>query len=314
MKNVTKIIIAVGAVILVAAVILAVSLISGKKKEEDASTLAYTLRTLPPTTVGDTSHLINIDDAIASEISEISETESTSETTSTSFSSIFTNTPQTTIVYVYVETQTAKNTTKASTTSPDEMQEYKYTVDSTARTVTLTKYLGNSTSVIVPSKVGAYTVNKIGDGCFKDKNIKYVTIPETVEYIGVSAFYGCKNLVQIGFSPATYLTSIGAHAFDGCEKLTSLTNFPTVKSIGSFAFQNCKSLKSLVLKDGTESIGEWCFSNCTSLVALTIPKSVDVIGQQAFSGHNKNLVVTCIEGSTADEVIKRYDIKADYLG
>ncbi|MGN0525870.1 MAG: leucine-rich repeat domain-containing protein, partial [Acutalibacteraceae bacterium] len=302
MKNATKIIIAIGAVILVVAVVLVVSLISGKKKEEDASTLAYSLQTLPSTTVGDTSHLIDIDEAIASEVSEYSETETVSETASTTLLPIFTNAPQTTVVYVYVETQTAE-TTKKSTTAPDEMQEYKYTVDSTTRTVTLTKYLGNSTSVIVPSKVGAYTVNKIGDGCFKDKSIKYVSIPESIEYIGASAFYGCKNLVQIGFSPASYLTSIGAHAFDSCEKLSSFTNFPTVKSIGSFAFQNCKSLKSLVLKDGTESIGEWCFANCTSLVALTIPKSVTVIGQQAFSGHNENLVVTCIEGSTADEVI-----------
>ncbi len=78
------------------------------------------------------------------------------------------------------------------------------------------------------------------------------------------------------------VTSIGAHAFEFCENLTSVTIPDSVTSIGYYAFEMCQSLKSITIPDGVTSIGEWAFSYCSGFKSITIPNSVTSIGYYAF--------------------------------
>ena len=128
-----------------------------------------------------------------------------------------------------------------------------------------------------------------------------VNIPESVTYNG-----------------KTYpVTSIGEHAFEYCNGLTSVTIPNSVTSIGYYAFGGCSGLTSIVVEEGNTvfdsrgncnaiiktadneliagcqntlipnsvtSIGRFAFSGCSGLTSVTIPNSVTSIGEGAFSG------------------------------
>ena len=307
MKNTTKIIISLGVALLVVATVLVVSLVQNSNFGKETTTKpGYSLQaTKAPSTTGETESWVDLEQ-MASELATATDTTDPSDTTTdTTVPPVI----QTTIVYiVYSETNVAPQPTEAVTSSFDEpeMQEYKYTINKEKRSVTINKYLGDSASVWIPETIAGYTVTGIGDKCFQKQSLKSVCIPETVTYIGNSAFQDCKNLGSVTFLGAPATITVGNNAFQDCVKLKSI-NLPAAKTIGNFAFEGCISLENLVLDYGTESIGEYCFNGCSSLKVIEIPNSVTYIGNGVFGGERKGvLTVRCIEGSEADNVAQRY--------
>jgi len=63
------------------------------------------------------------------------------------------------------------------------------------------------------------------------------TIPATVTTIGKHAFSGCENLANISIPPG--VTSIESDAFSFCDSLTSISIPASVSSVGYFAFFEC---------------------------------------------------------------------------
>jgi len=55
----------------------------------------------------------------------------------------------------------------------------------------ITEYTGKETVIVIPSKIGNETITAIGDSAFRSKNLTGVTIPNSVKFIGVTAF--CSN-------------------------------------------------------------------------------------------------------------------------
>lgn len=315
MKKTTKIIISLAAAIVIAAAVLTVSIITSSEKKENESTTKYSLQstTLPSTTVlQETESWVDLDQ-IASDLATATESDASTETTIPVPS--FSVAPQTTIVYVYVS-----EVTQATTTSPNnkpnnngpEMTEYKYTVNSEAGTVTINRYLGNDSTIILPKTISGYPVTAIADRCFEGENIKAIGIQEGVTSIGKSAFKNCKKLESVSFLGVPYSVTVGDNAFEGCSKLKNI-NLPAAKAIGSYAFLGCTSLETLTLKQGTETIGDACFENCSGLKEIVIPSSVSAIGTGVFSGHNDKLVVKCVEGSVAHQVANKYELSVDYI-
>ena len=80
----------------------------------------------------------------------------------------------------------------------------------------------------------------------------------------------------------TGLTSIGANAFAGCWRLTSVTLPPTVTTIGSNAFTMCSGLASSPITNHVTEIGDYAFNYCYSLTEIEFPSSVTSIGNRAF--------------------------------
>lgn len=102
------------------------------------------------------------------------------------------------------------------------------------------------------------------------------------------------------------VTTIGAHAFNGCSHLTSLTVPPSLTSIGQNAFSGCWAMESLYISDLTA----WCnidfgtydsspfsrngylnyvgggdlYVNGTKVTTLTIPDGITEIKHHAFYG------------------------------
>ena len=86
------------------------------------------------------------------------------------------------------------------------------------------------------------SVISIGDHAFTNCGLTALAIPEGVERINTSAFYGCTALSDV-YLPDS-LTVIEANAFAGCGSLTTFTIPKNVTSIGNGAFVQSNSISS----------------------------------------------------------------------
>lgn len=82
-------------------------------------------------------------------------------------------------------------------------------------------------------------------------------------------------LETITFEDASNVTSIGAHAFDNCAKLTSYALPPRLESIGERAFYGADNvvLTSNVFPSSLVSIGSYAFYECAKMLGATYPRA-----------------------------------------
>ena len=100
-------------------------------------------------------------------------------------------------------------------------------------------------------------VKVIGSGAFKELDIKSITIPRKVEFIGANAFENCKSLTTV--------------------------NLKNVRTIYDRAFSGCINLQIVIFQEGLESIGEGCFYRCRRLQEIDLPETVNEIKKGAFA-------------------------------
>ena len=124
---------------------------------------------------------------------------------------------------------------------------------------------------------------KIGDDSFAYTNLTGALIlPNCVESIGFGAFQN-SSLTSLTLPPS--LQEIGVNAFNGCKNMTGELRIPqTVKSIGATAFSGCRFNGSLVLPEDIEYIGRGAFANVPFSGSLTIPHKITKIESSVFSG------------------------------
>lgn len=160
-------------------------------------------------------------------------------------------------------------------------------------------YVGEETSVTIPSEIDGARVTGIGDWQYFNKPITSITIPESIEHIDINWFSGfCKSenwhkleSINVDSNNKNYSSKDGVlYTKDKSELLSypqgkSGSSFiiPSgVKEIGNFAFTNCVQLARITILKGVTSIATGAFKGCNSLTDITIPKSVTLIGANAF--------------------------------
>ncbi len=148
-------------------------------------------------------------------------------------------------------------------------------------------YESNAPFYNVRTQITSFTFGEAVDTipaylCYGMNKCTSIIIPDSVTYIGYSAFSGCTGLTSV--SMGNGVTSIGGSAFSDCIGLTSITIPNSVTSVGSSVFYRCTGLASVGIGNSVTSIGNYAFYNCAGLISITIPNSVTSIGDMAFYG------------------------------
>lgn len=123
---------------------------------------------------------------------------------------------------------------------------------------------------------------QMGEHVFYNNAPLTITIGDQVTLIPDIAFYDCSTLIHVDFENAHALTSIGQHAFEACQGLTSISLPEPLTTLGDDAFNGCTGLLSVSLPNSLQIIGNGAFENCNNLLYTAIPNSVTNIGDSAF--------------------------------
>lgn len=126
---------------------------------------------------------------------------------------------------------------------------------------------------------------------------KNVSVPDTVEVIGESAFEDNTD-VELVVIPNS-VVRIEPYAFWGCDNLDTVVLGRGLTDVGDYAFAGCKGLKQMSIPSNVTSIGVQAFADCVNMTDITIPKETRYIHESAFEGCAR-LVIHCDEGSAAD--------------
>ncbi len=186
------------------------------------------------------------------------------------------------------------------------------------KTVTITKYTGKESTVILPSTISSWPVTKIGEDALKDNTtITSVTIPANVTEIGSNAFAGCTNLTSVNYAGdwSNLTIQSGNPAVEDAAKdaaneqlfdfeftpdntavivkhyrgaaadvtIPSRYKGKPVTAINNAAFPN-SAVTGVTIPDSVTSIPDAAFVNCSNLTNISIPNSVTYIGFSAFDG------------------------------
>lgn len=211
-------------------------------------------------------------------------------------------------IYEYIGSRIYLYTTEGESIPLGDKYEFAEVIDtnhfsgsgtSTQTTIRVPKYNGpdeqrpsntDESGYLFYGKIG---VSGIGNKAFQNAGITNLTVSDQFEFIGNEAFIGCSNLdsltvrnckvignrafagcniSNISFTgdegTGSALQEIGAQAFEGCTRLSSLQFPNSIRHIGAGAFANCTGLTSIKLDDTTSNdiyIWPFAFYNCSKL-------------------------------------------------
>lgn len=123
---------------------------------------------------------------------------------------------------------------------------------------------------------------RVFNGCFK-KNSE-ITLPDSVDFISVSAFQDCSGLINISFN--NNIRVIGNNAFQNCSSLIKIIippyNGTNSSFIGKGAFKGCTNLKEAVINLPFQNSSQEAFANCSNLSKITLGPKVTLIPDLCF--------------------------------
>ena len=123
------------------------------------------------------------------------------------------------------------------------------------------------------------SVEIIGLAAFSGSGIESIHLPANLKTISTAAFSGCTNLKSVEFPEA--LTKIESHAFEK-SGLIRMELPDTVTTMGSGVFSECPNLEFVKLPRNLEIIELSMFEKCAKLQSVVFPENVKVIGRWAF--------------------------------
>ncbi len=134
--------------------------------------------------------------------------------------------------------------------------------------------------------------------------IKHVVFKDGVKKIGAHAFEGFEKIVDISIPDS--VKKIGESAFCNCSALKEIKAMSkAIEEIDDYAFTGCKKLEKIPgyteeagFEPDIKRIGIEAFKSCKSFKEFKLPAYTE-IGRDAFYGHGEDFVIVCETTSEA---------------
>ena len=224
---------------------------------------------------------------------------------------------------------------------------------STITTIPNSMFMANKfTSIVIPAKIinigyaafmgcnssglvfdSSNTLLRIEEAAFRNHQIKTMTLPSSITFIGQSAFsvgaltsitipssvtimdngafYG-NQITSVTFATPCNITYLSSSVFEN-NQLTTISIPSSVTSIYQFALNNNNLLTSVTIPSTVTSIGQYAFAN-NKLTPLTAPSqpTITSIGYAAF--YNNSASTATLVTGTSSTVVDSSGINYSLLG
>ena len=162
---------------------------------------------------------------------------------------------------------------------------------------TLVKYRGTEERVTIPD-----TVEVVGESAFENnQKVQFVVIPKSVKRLDAYVFWGCNNLEEVVLGKG--LTAVDEYSFAGCTGLKQITIPENIQSIDAQAFAGCVNLTDIYIPATVTGIAEDAFLNCDNVTIHADEGSVAAqFAQKLAEQKNRDPLVTAAPVQTPTEV------------
>ncbi len=148
----------------------------------------------------------------------------------------------------------------------------------------ITGYTGTDSTVVIPSSIDGFEVTEIAGGAFRSSTMESVTFPDTLTWIGDSAFAKCDSLTEVRLPATDKFKHMGTYAFENCANLKKIWVPEDFKPSYMVApFYQCAQLKEVEFEEGITEIPSSLMKSCPGIESIVIPDTVTTIGSEAFS-------------------------------
>lgn len=162
---------------------------------------------------------------------------------------------------------------------------------------TLVKYRGTEERVTIPD-----TVEVVGESAFENnQKVQFVVIPKSVKRLDAYVFWGCNNLEEVVLGKG--LTAVDEYSFAGCTGLKQITIPENIESIDAQAFAGCVNLTDIYIPATVTGIAEDAFLNCDNVTIHADEGSVAAqFSQKLAEQKNRDPLVTAAPVQTPTAV------------
>ncbi len=162
---------------------------------------------------------------------------------------------------------------------------------------TLVKYRGTEERVTIPD-----TVEVVGESAFENnQKVQFVVIPKSVKRLDAYVFWGCNNLEEVVLGKG--LTAVDEYSFAGCTGLKQITIPENIQSIDAQAFAGCVNLTDIYIPATVTGIAEDAFLNCDNVTIHADEGSVATqFAQKLAEQKNRDPLVTAAPVQTPTAV------------
>lgn len=149
--------------------------------------------------------------------------------------------------------------------------------------ITITKYSGNDSIVVVPNEIDSLPVTVLGASAFsRNKTVEQVFLPSSLTKIDSYAFSNCSALSDVTIPDN--VVEIGGSAFENCTGLTTFDYPLSLATASPGIFRGCTGLKQIVIPEGVVALPTHVFSNAKYIESVQLPQTLETIGSYSFSG------------------------------